>query len=143
IECGAGVGLVLILRWFWWRINAWSEISAMVTPFIIFPILKSSGILFPYSLFIIVPATTIVCISVTWFTKPTDENVLKSFYKKIHPGGVMWEKISSQMPEIESDSGFFKLFINWLIGVILVYSILFGTGKLILGDYPGFFVYLF
>lgn len=143
IECGAGVGLVLILRWFWWRINAWSEISAMVTPFIIFPILKSSGILFPYSLFIIVPATTIVWISVTLFTKPTDENVLKSFYKKIHPGGVMWEKISSQMPEIESDSGFFKLFINWLIGVILVYSILFGTGKLILGDYPGFFVYLF
>lgn len=143
IECGAGVGLVLILRWFWWRINAWSEISAMVTPFIIFPILKSSKILFPYSLFIIVPATTIVWISVTLLTKPTDENVLRSFYKKIHPGGVMWEKISSQMPEIESDSGFFKLFINWLIGVILVYSILFGTGKLILGDYPGFFVYLF
>jgi Na+/proline symporter len=142
IECGAGVGLVLILRWFWWRINAWSEISAMVTPFIIFPILKSSKILFPYSLFIIVPATTIVWISVTLLTKPTDENVLRSFYKKIHPGGVMWKKISSQMPEIESDSGFFKLFINWLIGVILVYSILFGTGKLLLGDYPGFLVYL-
>lgn len=142
IECGAGVGLVLILRWFWWRINAWSEISAMITPFIIFPILKSYGILFPYSLFIIVPATTIVWISVTLLTKPTDEIVLKSFYSKIHPGGVMWKKISLQMPEVESDSGFLKLFINWLIGVILVYSILFGTGKLILGDYPGFFVYL-
>ena len=142
IECGAGVGLVLILRWFWWRINAWSEISAMITPFIIFPILKSYGILFPYSLFIIVPATTIVWILVTLLTKPTDENVLKSFYSKIHPGGVMWKKISLQMPEVESDSGFLKLFINWLIGVILVYSILFGTGKLILGDYPGFFVYL-
>jgi SSS family solute:Na+ symporter len=142
IECGAGVGLVLILRWFWWRINAWSEISAMITPFIIFPILKSAGILFPYSLFIIVPGTTLVWVTVTLLTKPTDDEVLFSFYTKIHPGGVMWKKISSQLPEVESDSGFFKLFINWLIGVILVYSILFGTGKLILGDFMGFIIYL-
>ena len=142
IECGAGVGLVLILRWFWWRINAWSEISAMITPFIIFPILKSVGILFPYSLFIIVPGTTLVWLVVTFLTKPTDNKVLFSFYKKIHPGGIMWKKISSQLPEVESDSGFLKMFINWLIGVILVYSILFGTGKLILGDYTWFVIYL-
>ena len=142
IECGAGVGLVLILRWFWWRINAWSEISAMITPFIIFPILKSAGIFFPYSLFIIVPGTTLVWITVTLLTKPTDDEVLFTFYKKIHPGGIMWKKISSQLPEVKSDSGFLKLFINWLIGVILVYSILFGTGKLILGDFTGFIIYL-
>jgi len=142
IECGAGVGLVLILRWFWWRINAWSEISAMITPFIIFPILKSMGILFPYSLFIIVPGTTLVWVVVTFLTKPTSEEILFSFYKKIHPGGLMWKKISSKLPEVESDSGFFRLFINWLIGVILVYSILFGTGKLILGEFTAFFVYL-
>jgi SSS family solute:Na+ symporter len=54
----------------------------------------------------------------------------------------MWKKISSKLPEVESDSGFFRLFINWLIGVILVYSILFGTGKLILGEFTAFFVYL-
>lgn len=142
IECGAGVGLVLILRWFWWRINAWSEISAMITPFIIFPILKSVGILFPYSLFIIVPGTTLVWIVVTFLTKPTDNDILFSFYKKIHPGGILWKKISTQLPEVESDSGFLKMFINWLIGVILVYSILFGTGKLILGDYTWFVIYL-
>ena len=142
IECGAGVGLVLILRWFWWRINAWSEISAMITPFIIFPILKSVGILFPYSLFIIVPGTTLVWLVVTLLTKSTDNEVLLSFYRKIHPGGILWKKISSQLPDVESDSGFLKMFINWLIGVILVYSILFGTGKLILGDYTGFIIYL-
>jgi Na+/proline symporter len=142
IECGAGVGLVLILRWFWWRINAWSEISAMITPFIIFPILKSVGILFPYSLFIIVPGTTLVWVAVTFLTKPTSEEVLFSFYRKIHPGGLMWKKISSKLPEVESDSGFFRMFINWLIGVILVYSILFGTGKLILGEFTEFFIYL-
>ncbi len=143
IECGAGVGLVLILRWFWWRINAWSEISAMITPFIILPVINKIGIEFPYSLFIIVPATTIVWLTVTFLTKPTDNKVLKSFYRKIHPGGLMWKKVSSQLPEVESDSGFFKLFINWIIGVILVYSILFGTGKLLLSDYTGFFIYIF
>jgi SSS family solute:Na+ symporter len=142
IECGAGVGLVLILRWFWWRINAWSEISAMITPFIIFPILKNIGVAFPYSLFIIVPGTTIVWLIVTFLTKPTSDEVLKSFYRKIHPGGIMWKKISDQLPEIESDSGFFKLFINWLFGVILVYSFLFGTGKLIFGEYGAFIMYL-
>ncbi|HQF41419.1 MAG TPA: Na+:solute symporter [Ignavibacteriaceae bacterium] len=142
MECGAGVGLVLILRWFWWRINAWSEISAMITPFLVFPILRSFDIEFPLSLFIIVPATTIVWLVVTLLTKPTDDKVLKSFYRKIHPGGVMWKKISSQIPEVENDSGFFKLFINWIIGVILVYSILFGTGKLLLSDYTGFLIYI-
>lgn len=142
IECGAGVGLVLILRWFWWRINAWSEISAMITPFIIFPILKNIGVAFPYSLFIIVPGTTIVWLIVTFLTKPTSDEVLKSFYRKIHPGGIMWKKISDQLPEIKSDSGFFKLFINWLFGVILVYSFLFGTGKLIFGEYGAFIMYL-
>lgn len=142
IQCGAGVGLVLILRWFWWRINAWSEISAMIAPFIIFPILKSSGIMFPYSLFIIVPGTTIVWLAVTFLTKPTSEDVLIAFYTTIHPGGVMWKKISSKIPEVESDSGFFKLFINWLFGVILVYSFLFGTGKLIFGEYKSFLIYL-
>lgn len=142
IECGAGVGLVLILRWFWWRINAWSEISAMIIPFIIFPILKNVGIVFPYSLFIIVPGTTIVWLLVTFLTKPTSDEVLKSFYIKIHPGGILWKKISDQLPEIKSDSGFFKLFINWLFGVILVYSFLFGTGKLIFGEFKAFLIYL-
>lgn len=142
IECGAGVGLVLILRWFWWRINAWSEIFAMITPFIILPVINYMGIEFPYSLFIIVPSATIVWITVTLLTKPTEDEVLKSFYRKIHPGGIMWKKISSQLPEVESDSGFLKLFINWIIGVILVYSILFGTGKLLLNDYTGFIIYI-
>jgi len=141
IECGAGVGLVLILRWFWWRINAWSEIAAMIAPFLIFPILKNTGILFPYSLYIIVPGTTFIWLTVTFLTKPTSDDVLTSFYKKIHPGGIMWKKVSSKLPEVESDSGLFKLFINWLFGVILVYSFLFGTGKLIFGEYKSFFIY--
>ncbi len=134
MECGAGVGLVLILRWFWWRLNAWSEISAMITPFIIYPILLQFNVKFPDTLFIIVPITTLVWLTVTFLTKPVDEKVLHSFYEKVHPGGVLWTKISSALPHVKSDTGFLSMFLNWIFGVILVYSILFGTGKLIFGE---------
>ena len=134
LECGAGVGLVLILRWFWWRINAWSEISAMITPFIVFPIIRFYGIEFPNTLFYLVGATTVVWITVTYLTRPTDNEVLFSFYRKIHPGGVLWKKVSSQLPDVKSDSGFFAMFVNWIMGVLLVYSMLFGSGSFIFGD---------
>jgi hypothetical protein len=135
LECGAGLGLVLILRWFWWRINAWSEISAMITPFLILPIVRYVGISFPDSLFFLVGITTIVWLTVTYLTKPTDNEVLVSFYKKIHPGGVLWRQISDTLPEVKSDSGFGIMFVNWISGVVLVYSLLFGVGNLILSDY--------
>lgn len=134
MECGAGVGLVLILRWFWWRINAWSEISAMITPFIVYPVLLHFEVKFPDTLFIIVPVTTIVWLTVTFLSRPVDEKVLFSFYEKVHPGGRLWKRISDKLPHIKSDTGFISMFLNWLFGVILVYSILFGTGKLIFGD---------
>jgi SSS family solute:Na+ symporter len=142
LECGAGVGSVLILRWFWWRINAWSEISAMITPFVVFPIISKMGIVFPYTLYYLVVATTVVWVTVTLLTKPTDEEVLFSFYRKIHPGGIFWKKISDKLPDVKSDSGFFRMFVNWFFGVVLVYSFLFGTGKLIFGDYFSFSMYL-
>ncbi len=142
LECGAGVGLVLILRWFWWRINAWSEISAMVTPFIIYPILKSINVEFPFTLFIIVPATTIVWLIVTFLTKPVDESTLFIFYRRIHPGGVFWKKISDKLPDVKNDGNFAQMFLNWICGVFLVYSLLFSTGSLILGNFTDFFIYL-
>ncbi len=135
LETGAGVGLVLILRWFWWRINAWSEISALTSPFIILPFIRIYQIPFPISLYYLVAFTTIVWLSVTFLTKPTDEEVLFSFYRTVHPGGILWKKISDKLPDVESDSGFLRMFMNWLFGVVLVYSILFGLGKLIFGDY--------
>jgi solute:Na+ symporter, SSS family len=143
MEAGAGVGLVLILRWFWWRINAWSEISATITPFVVIPLLKMLKIEFPISLYYIVPATTIVWLTVTYLTKPTEEKTLIEFYKKIHPGGVLWKKISEKLPEVESDKGFLRMFMNWIFGVVLVYSILFGTGSLIFGDITSALIYAF
>ncbi len=142
LECGAGVGLVLILRWFWWRINAWSEISAMITPFIIYPILKSLHVDFPLTLFIIVPVTTIVWLLVTFITKPVDEITLFDFYRKIHPGGKLWKKISDKLPDVKNDGNFAQMFLNWICGVFLVYSLLFSTGSFIFGNYKEFFIYL-
>lgn len=141
MEAGAGVGSVLILRWFWWRINAWSEISAMITPFVLLPLLRYYNIAFPISLFYLVSITTFVWVTVTLFTKPTDEEVLISFYRKIHPGGILWKKISSKLPDVKSDSGFFAMFVNWFFGVILVYSILLGTGSLLFGNYNKLLLY--
>jgi solute:Na+ symporter, SSS family len=134
MECGAGLGLVLILRWYWWRVNAWSEISAMVTPFVIYPILKIYGVEFPSTLFFLVICTSAVWIAVTYITKPTDDGVLIEFYKKIHPGGILWKKVSDRLPEVKSDSGFFRMFGNWIAGIVLIYSILFGTGSFLFGE---------
>jgi Na+/proline symporter len=144
IECGAGLGLVLILRWFWWRVNAISEIVATITPFAVFGILYFGkfDIAFPNTLYVIVPATTLAWLVTAFITKPTDENKLKEFYKKVHPGGIGWKKVSSQMPEVKPDTGYFMLFVDWACGIIFVYMFLFGVGKFIFGDYGMGFVFI-
>lgn len=135
IEAGAGLGLVLILRWYWWRINAWSEISAMIAPFVAFGYVKFfTDIKFPESLFIIVGFTTIVWLAVTFLTKPTDDETLKSFFRRIHPGG-FWKPVAEKLPDVQQDSGLASLAFDWIAGVVLVYSMLFGFGKFILGEY--------
>jgi Na+/proline symporter len=135
IEAGAGLGLVLILRWFWWRINAWSEIAAMLTPLVVYGGFRSfTAIEFPESLFFIVAITTIVWLTTTFITKPVDERTLKDFYRRVHPGGRGWRRIAEMVPEVTGDSHYGGLFLNWLAGIVLVYATLFGTGKLILGQ---------
>jgi len=136
IEAGAGLGLVLILRWYWWRINAWSEIAAMVTPLVSYAFIKyQTNIQFPHSLFYIVGVTTAVWLVVTFATKPTEEGTLKDFYRRVHPGGIGWRKVAQMLPEVKGDSGYGGLFLNWVAGIILIYFMLFGVGKLILGEY--------
>lgn len=135
IEASAGLGLVLILRWFWWRINAWSEIAAMVAPLLIYGYIKfSTSIQFPESLFYIVSLTTVVWLVVTFLTKPTDRRTLQNFYRRVHPGGVGWKEIAVTLPDVQGDSGYGGLLMNWFAGVVLVYATLFGIGKLIFGE---------
>jgi SSS family solute:Na+ symporter len=136
IEAGAGLGLVLILRWFWWRINAWSEIAAIVVPIVVYGILKTqTSIVFPNTIFIIVTVTTIGWVCATFLTKPTNDETLKAFYRRAHPGGPGWTRIQAMMPEVEGDSGYAFLVGAWLAGIVLVYSILFCIGKALFGDY--------
>lgn len=136
INASAGMGAVLILRWYWWRINAWSEISAMIAPLIIYPVSRFVfGIESPITLYPVVFGTTFVWLTVTFLTEPEPKEVLVSFYQKVHPGGKGWTKISSELPEIKSDINFGKLFINWICGVGLVYSSLFFIGEIIFLNY--------
>lgn len=135
LECSGGIGLVLILRWFWWRINAWSEIAALLAPFIVYPVLKFVfGIGFPNSLLIIVAFSTLVWLVVTFLTQPTDQAKLISFYKKVHPGGPLWKPISEKLTDVKADSGYMWLFLDWIAGSVCVMFSLFGIGKIIFGQ---------
>ncbi len=136
LACSGGIGLVLLLRWFWWRINAWSEIAAMLAPYAIYPILVFHyGLNYESTLIIIVAWSTIVWLSVTMLTKPTDPEKLLSFYEKVHPGGPGWKNIALQLPHVQKDTGYMSLFVNYVCGCLLVLFSLFGTGRLIFGEY--------
>ncbi len=134
IQASAGIGLVLILRWFWWRINAWSEIAAMLAPLLLFPFVRQT-VAFPNSLFILVGWSTVVWLAVTWLTKPEDDATLDRFYQRVHPGGVGWRPVAERFPGLAGDTGYGKLFIDWLAGCVMVIAALFGIGRLVLGDY--------
>ena len=143
LALGAGTGLVLILRWYWWRINAWSEISAMVCSFVV------SSIAFqtvpqrfapgdPNSdatiMLITVAVSTVVWLSVTYMTAPVPDDVLEAFYRRVRPGGPGWRRISEKAGfGREGIPGGALAWTNWIAGIVAVYSTLFGIGKLIFG----------
>ena len=151
---GAGTGLIFILRWFWWRINAWSEIAAMFSSGIISIIINFTAVgsilfadetgVFPsWSKFpIIVLITTIIWILVTYLTQPESTSVLRNFYQKIQPGGPGWEKVvrDAQADNVNIvnskeawtvPSGILAM----LLGCVFIYSTMFATGYFIYGDY--------
>jgi solute:Na+ symporter, SSS family len=145
IALGAGTGLVLILRWYWWRINAWSEISAMIASFItsIIAIRMIPG-RFPagdpradsWVLLITVAVSTVVWLTVTFMTRPESDAVLDGFYKRVRPGGRGWLAVSQRLGfGREAIPGGALQWTNWLAGVIAVYASLFGIGKLVFGSF--------
>ncbi len=144
LECGAGLGLVLILRWFWWRVNAISEIVATITPFAVYGVLHfgNFGIKFPETLYVIVPITTVAWVITSFITKPTNEDRLLEFYKRVHPGGFGWKKIAAKLPDVRPDKGYGVLFLDWFLGIVLLYTFLFGIGKIILQDYMTGIIYI-
>jgi SSS family solute:Na+ symporter len=136
IEAGAGLGLVLILRWFWWRVNAWSELTAMVAPLIVLGLLRSQTTIgFPDNLYLIVGITTVAWLIATYATPAVDSATLVSFYRRVRPGGPGWKPIAVACPEVRPDAGFGWLFVDWIAGVVLVYAVLFATGSVIFGEW--------
>ena len=160
LECGAGLGLVLILRWYWWRINAWSEIAATITPFAVygtlFAIRKSKEfqlhaylspedarqaiemdfpyLYFPYSFFIIVGISTLVWLAVTFLTKPVEQAHLQKFFDKVNPGG--WWSGFPQSSQLKGERPSMILYgLTWLLSVGFTYGFLFFCGKLLFGFY--------
>lgn len=135
INASAGMGAVLILRWFWWRINAWSEIAAMIAPLVIYPLARAWGMQPPLTLYPVVLGTTITWLAVTFLSPPVKRDVLLKFYEKVHPGGRGWKPVADQLPGVQSDSGFGRLFACWISGVALIYGVLFGLGNLLFGKF--------
>jgi Na+/proline symporter len=142
LSASAGLGLVLILRWYWWRVNAWSEIAATVTPIalVILALLLPDGTQvpglqadFPVNLYAVVGFTTVVWLAVTLLTRPTGPDTLDRFYRKVRPGGPGWTPVARRHPDVEPDAGFARLWLDWLLGVAFVYLTLFGVGKLLVG----------
>ena len=154
LSFGAGTGLIFILRWFWWRINAWSEITAMFSSGILSELLETTALreylfapetgIFPEwaDLPFIMLVTTIIWLTATFVTQPESKQVLRSFYLKIQPGGPGWSKV---VDEAKADHvEIVKTNEKWgvpsgikamLSGVVLIYSIMFATGYWIYGEY--------
>lgn len=145
LQIGAGTGLIFILRWFWWRINAYTEISAMIVSFIVaiyfesihnklgfYPIPEDMAYL---KLLLGVSITTITWVAVTLLTKPEDDEVLLAFYKKVRPASHGWKKLLAKYPDVKEEFGQLPMEIGlMLIASIMVYAALFGVGFWIYGE---------
>ena len=136
MECGAGLGTVLIFRWFWWRINAWSEITATVFPFISIGVIYTlnylglTNILFPYSFLITFLSTTIAWLLVTFFTKPEPIPTLHNFYNQAKPYN-KWPKFITDNRHYQPKT-IANLSLIWGFSVIMTYSFLFLIGAILL-----------
>ena len=135
---GAGTGLIYILRWFWWRINAYTEIVAMVSSLFIAGYFNfaNTGLQDWEKIVIGAFLTTILWIVATYITPPDDEETLKNFVKKVNPGGPGWKKFQD-ISTIETWSVPNGI-IDMILGSIAIYGVLLGVGQIIYGHYiPG------
>jgi solute:Na+ symporter, SSS family len=135
---GAGTGGVLMLRWYWWRVNAWSEISAMIAAFVVSISLQrvefsgNSSVVFAKTALITAGATTIVWLLTTLLTKPESDERLLKFYRRVQPTIHGWKRIAQLAPEIKPVRDFGANTFDWVMGCTLVYCCMFGIGELVM-----------
>ena len=138
LSVGAGTGLIYLLRWFWWRINAWSEVAAMASSFVIavgFFVAGKTGHALPthISLVLTIAVTTLVWLAATFLTKPTDRGTLLSFYKRVRPAGPGWRSVRAETGVASSPDSLPQAFLGWILGCVFVYAALFGAGSVLYG----------
>jgi Na+/proline symporter len=139
LQIGAGTGAVYILRWYWWRVNAWSEISAMASSLVATLLLNewqpfsgNSSVVFAKGALVTTVVTTVVWLSVTLLTSPEPEHVLVRFYRNVRPDARGWGRIPSQASDVAASRDLGANLAAWALGCALVYLCLFGTGKILL-----------
>ncbi len=142
IVTGAGTGTVLILRWYWWRINAWSEVSAMAAAFVVsvalqtaFGMSSADPLGFAHIMLITVGITTAVWLAVTFMTSPEPKEQLVRFYRQVRPPAALWEPVARLAPDVPPSRSLRYDLLDWVAGCALIYGALFGAGKVILKDY--------
>jgi SSS family solute:Na+ symporter len=141
IITGAGTGAVLLLRWYWWRINAWSEVAAMITAFVVSVGLQTIAGLdsdrpldFAHIVLWTVAATTVVWVAVTLLTRPESDATLVAFYRRTRPSRAGWGPVAALAPDVRPSADGLANLIDWIAGCVLVYGALFGVGKLLLHE---------
>ena len=143
ISIGAGTGLLYLLRWFWWRINAWTEVVAMISSFaisVVFFALRKSGNGLPFAntVLISVAFTTICWLIAAFVTAPTNRETLIAFYKKVHPSGPGWRIIREAAGVSEAEAALHadhmgKAALGWVAGCLTIWSSLFAIGNFLYG----------
>lgn len=136
---GAGTGAVYLLRWYWWRINAWAEVAAMIAAALTTLVLKlvhlsgSQPLVFAKSILITVGVTTAVWVITMYSTAPEPEAKLLEFYRRVRPAVAGWKRIAAQAPDIApTRDGWYNL-MDWLLGCVMVYLAMFAIGDFCLG----------
>ena len=149
---GAGTGTVLLLRWFWWRINAWSEVSAMICAAAVSLFLQlvlkwdsDKPREFAYLMLVTVAITTVVWVTVTMITPAEPMETLTKFYRRVRPEGPGWNRVAAVtgFAGAHAEGRLSTQFFNWFLGCALIYGSLFGIGKLIFKEWLTGFLYLF
>ena len=138
LSIGAGTGLIYLLRWYWWRINAWSEIAAMVSSFAVavaFAIAQRNGatVASHTSLLVTIAVTTVVWVVATFVTAPTDRATLVAFYRLVRPAGRGWEPVRVEAGVGPSPDSIAQSLLSWHFGCFVVYAALFGAGSFLYG----------
>jgi Na+/proline symporter len=138
MSIGAGTGLLYLLRWYWWRVNAWSEIAAMASSFLVavgFFVAGKAGAAIPshVGLLTTVGVTTLVWVGTTFLTVPSDRGTLVAFYRLVRPSGPGWAPIRAVAGATGTPDRAVDAMLGWVLGCTAVYAALFGTGSLLYG----------